>query len=196
MATVDAQVLGYNATDYIMTTTSKQVAINALAAHKAVTIGTLSWSGTKDGLYANHAYAIVGYNATSDTFTLYNPWGSNQPGQLTWSQLQADCSQLAVADTSGTAPIAGALASASTPKTSASEHGSMPAWASLTPAELAALAAPSHPYAAVFQATRNLFDTLGSRGMPSHQADPYGELFAPAVDAMFAADGLPLASAV
>ena len=26
MATVDAQVLGYNATDYIMTTTSEQVA--------------------------------------------------------------------------------------------------------------------------------------------------------------------------
>ena len=46
MATVDAQVLGYNATDYIMTSTSKQVAINALAAHKAVTIGTLQWSGT------------------------------------------------------------------------------------------------------------------------------------------------------
>ena len=90
MATVDAQVLGYNATDYIMTTTSEQVAINALAANKAVTIGTLSWSGTNYGLYANHAYAIIGYNASTDTFTLYNPWGSNQPGQLTWSQLQAD----------------------------------------------------------------------------------------------------------
>ena len=38
MATVDAQVLGYNATDYIMTKTDKQVAINALAAKKAVTI--------------------------------------------------------------------------------------------------------------------------------------------------------------
>ncbi len=40
MATVDAQVLGHNATDYIMTTTKEQVAINALAANKAVTIGT------------------------------------------------------------------------------------------------------------------------------------------------------------
>ena len=45
MATVDAQVLGYNATDYIMTSTSEQVAINALAAKKAVTIGTLSVVG-------------------------------------------------------------------------------------------------------------------------------------------------------
>ena len=46
MATVDAQVLGYNATDYIMTTTSEQVAVNALAAGDAVTIGTASWSRT------------------------------------------------------------------------------------------------------------------------------------------------------
>ncbi|MEI8374122.1 MAG: C2 family cysteine protease [Planctomycetota bacterium] len=109
MATVDAQVLGYNAIDYIMTTTSKQVAVSALTAHKAVTIGTLSWSApTNLGLYANHAYAITAYNASTDTFTLYNPWGSNQPGQLTWAQLQATCSQLCVCDTSGTVPITGA----------------------------------------------------------------------------------------
>jgi Calpain family cysteine protease len=110
MATVDAQVLGYNATDYIMTSTSKQVAINALAAKKAVTIGTQQWTGTNLGLYASHAYAIVGYNASTDTFTLYNPWGSNQPGQLTWSQLQATCTQMAVADTSRSTPIIGAAA--------------------------------------------------------------------------------------
>jgi len=105
MATVDAQVLGYNATDYIMSSTSEQTAINALAAHEAVTIGTLQWSGTTDGLYADHAYAIIGYNAGSDTFTLYNPWGMDQPGPLTWGQLQADCSQLAVADASGSVVI-------------------------------------------------------------------------------------------
>jgi hypothetical protein len=105
MATVDAQVLGYNATDYLMSGTGEQTAINALAAHDAVTIGTLNWSGTQDGLYADHAYAIIGYNAASDTFILYNPWGMDQPGPLTWSQLQADCSQLAVADASGSVPI-------------------------------------------------------------------------------------------
>ena len=107
MATVDAQVLGYNATDYIMTTTNEQVAINALAAKQAVTIGTLSWSGTEYGLYSSHAYAVIGYNASTDKFTLYNPWGFDQPGQLTWAQLQATCSQLAVANTSGSTPIAG-----------------------------------------------------------------------------------------
>ena len=107
MATVDAQILGYNAIDYIMTSTKEQVAINALAAKKAVTIGTLSWSGTMYGLYPTHAYAITGYNASTDTFTLYNPWGSNQPGQLTWSQLQATCTQLAVADTTGSVSFGG-----------------------------------------------------------------------------------------
>jgi hypothetical protein len=113
MATVDAQVLGYNATDYIMSTTSEQTAISALAAHQAVTIGTGSWSGsgTQYGLYQNHAYAIIGYNASSDTFTLYNPWGNCQPGQLTWSQLRATCTQLAVANTSGSVAIASAQSS-------------------------------------------------------------------------------------
>jgi hypothetical protein len=113
MATVDAQVLGYNATDYIMTTTSKQVAISALAAKEAVTIGTISSSNNADtlpyGLYGSHAYAITGYNASTDTFTLYNPWGFDQPSQLTWSELQANTTQLAVASTSGTVPISSSV---------------------------------------------------------------------------------------
>jgi hypothetical protein len=106
MSTVDAQVLGYNATNYIMSRTGKQAAIDALNAKKAVTIGTLSWSGTKYGLYATHAYAIIGYSASTDKFTLYNPWGSNQPQQVTWAQLQETCSQMSVASTSGTTAIA------------------------------------------------------------------------------------------
>ena len=91
MATVDAQVLGHNATDYFLTgTATKQTVINALAANEAVTIGTQRWSRAPlDGLYANHAYAIIGYNAPTNKFTLYNPWGFDQPGPLTWSQLQS-----------------------------------------------------------------------------------------------------------
>ena len=111
MATVDAQVLGHNATDYIVNTTSESVAVAAVAANKAVTIGTLSWSGTNCGLYAGHAYAIIGYSAATDTFTLYNPWGMDQPGQLTWTQLQSLCSQMAVCDTSGSIPVISALPS-------------------------------------------------------------------------------------
>ena len=114
MATVDAQVLNHNGTDYILTKTPEQIAISALTAKKAVTIGTANFSGNPSGLYANHAYAIIGYNAATDKFTLYNPWGSDQPDQLTWSQLQADCTQLCVCDTSGSVPIiSGAVAAAS-----------------------------------------------------------------------------------
>ena len=113
MATVDAQVLGHNASDYIMSSTLPQVAVNALAARQAVTIGTQNWSGTNLGLYADHAYAIIGYNAGSQTFTLYNPWGTDQPGPLTWPQLQATCTQLCTCSTSGSTPFVGAAGAGS-----------------------------------------------------------------------------------
>ena len=105
MATVDAQLLGYNASDYGMSTTPQQVAVNALAAHEAVTIGTQNWAAlTNLSLYADHDYEITAYNASTGAFTLYNSWG-NQPGQLTWAQLQATCTQLCVCSTSGTVPF-------------------------------------------------------------------------------------------
>ncbi len=183
MATVDAQVLGYNATDYIMTNTNKQVAISALAAKKAVTIGTLQWSGTNLGLYASHAYAIIGYNASTDKFTLYNPWGSNQPGQLTWSQLQATCSQMAVADTSGSIPIIGAVVKAGSVKTSFSyqistfsgmSFANPLSYPTLSPASRKSAAATNSQsalppaaarrsnFSAATNATQVLFETLGS----------------------------------
>jgi hypothetical protein len=168
MATVDAQVLGHNATDYIMTTTKEQTAINAIAAKEAVTIGTLSWSGTVDGLYASHAYAITGYNASSDTFTLYNPWGTDQPGQLTWSQLQATCSQMAIANTSGSVPMNAALSSASG-------------------------AAAKNLSSAIASASRELFAILAGNevgpSQPTRSVSPAsGALAASLVDAAFAAN--------
>ena len=45
----------------------------------AVTIGTVGNPG--NGLVGDHAYAVVGYNATADTFILYNPWGMDQPAR-------------------------------------------------------------------------------------------------------------------
>ncbi len=111
MATVDAQVLGYNATDYVVATTSQTVAVDAIAAHKAVTIATLTWAGTKFGLTSNHAYEIIGYNASTGRFTLYNPWGGIQPATLTWAQLQGVCTQMVVANTSGTMVISGMASS-------------------------------------------------------------------------------------
>jgi hypothetical protein len=49
------------------------------------------------GVVGNHAYAIVGYNATTRRFTLFNPWGignSGAPGLLTfsWAQIVANFS--------------------------------------------------------------------------------------------------------
>jgi hypothetical protein len=210
MATVDAQVLGHNATDYIMTSTQESVAINALAAHKAVTIGTLQWSGTQNGLYASHAYAIIGYNASTDKFTLYNPWGSNQPGALSWSQLQASCSQLCVAATTGSLPMSGAVAAMGLVKTSllagasgavVSMSPSAPDAVTFTQADAAPAAASGGQFSAASNASRRLFEIMGSRWMVDSQqsglANPMqGILSARLVDAMFATDSYLLQSAV
>jgi hypothetical protein len=118
MSTVYAQVLGYNANDWMLTNANEQAAIAALNAGEAVTIGTANFSGCVDGLYADHAYAIIGYNAGTNTFTLYNPWGFDQPGQLTWSQLQTDCTEMCTASTSGTVPISGAPSKVASAKVS------------------------------------------------------------------------------
>ena len=42
---------------------------------------------------ANHSYAVVGYDATQQTITLFNPWGI-QFGLLTlaWGEIQANFS--------------------------------------------------------------------------------------------------------
>jgi hypothetical protein len=204
MATVDAQVLGYNANDYIMTTAQEQVAVNALAAHDAVTIGTSSFNGTLYGLYADHAYAITGYNASSDTFTLYNPWGMDQPGQLTWAQLQAATTQLCVAGTSGTVPFGGVPAGAATVKAAVSACVSAPVAAMSSaasdavmsaPSDVASTAAPQGHSSAAASVPRELLDILGSNweahSHRTHAARSVdGTLSASLVDASFAADGL------
>jgi hypothetical protein len=120
MATVDAQVLSHNGIDYIMSSTPEQIAIAALAAKKAVTIGTANFAGEPGpyGFYANHAYAIIGYNATTDKFILYNPWGTDQPSQVTWSQLQSVTTQMCVCDTSGLTPISSVPPPTTSPKIS------------------------------------------------------------------------------
>ena len=108
MADVDDQVLGHSASSYNLYSNSDlQALITAMTSHEAVTIGTDSTSNASDllsyGLYGSHAYAVVGYNAASQTFTLYNPWGTSQPTQaLTWSQLQATTEGFVVANASGT----------------------------------------------------------------------------------------------
>ncbi len=110
MGAVDYQVLGHSSADYGVTADSKSTMVAALAAGKAVTIGTNGNGGF--GLYGSHAYAVLAYNASTDTFTLFNPWGFSQPGQLSWNQLQSSCSAFVVADVSGTTPTSSGLARA------------------------------------------------------------------------------------
>ncbi len=113
MADVDAQVLGQNAASYDLSSTSDQQALVAgMTAKMAVTIGTDNSNNSNDtlpyGLYGDHAYAIIGYNSAAGTFTLYNPWGVDQPTQaLTWAQLQTVTDGFVVANASQTQPIAG-----------------------------------------------------------------------------------------
>jgi len=99
MFNTNSQVLGYNSTNYPLSSTSKQTLINSLSGGNAVTIGTNANVGA--GLVGGHAYVITGYNASTDRFNLYNPWGSSHPSPLSWQQLQANCSQFIVTATSG-----------------------------------------------------------------------------------------------
>jgi hypothetical protein len=108
MGDVYDQTLGYSSSSYNMTSSAKQTLINALTGKKAVTIGTVSSPDSGTGLYGGHAYNVLSYNSSTGLFTLYNPWGSNQPNQLTWTQLTRNCDGFAVADTSGSMAIASA----------------------------------------------------------------------------------------
>ncbi|MCY2983716.1 MAG: C2 family cysteine protease [Planctomycetota bacterium] len=103
MSYVNAQVLGYNSTNYAFATSQKQTLVSAITSGKSITLGTIT--GAKDGFYGGHAYIVTGYNATTDTFSAYNPWGNSHPGPLTWAQLQSNCSAFTVTDPSGSTAI-------------------------------------------------------------------------------------------
>jgi hypothetical protein len=108
MGYVNAQVLGTASSNYSVTSVNKQTLITALISQKAVTIGTKT--SVAAGLYGSHAYLVTGYEASTDTFRLHNPWGFSHPGALSYSQLQAYCSMFVVADASGSSPVSGAIA--------------------------------------------------------------------------------------
>ena len=110
MGYVNAQVLGTASSNYSMTSVNKQTLITALSSQMAVTIGTKT--SVAAGLYGSHAYLVTGYEASTDTFRLHNPWGFSHPGALSYSQLQAYCSMFVVADASGSSPIFGVVAGA------------------------------------------------------------------------------------
>jgi Calpain family cysteine protease len=105
MGEVSAQVLGYNATEYVLANSQQSSLTQALSANRAVTIGTKS-GATLGGLVGGHAYVVSSYNASSNTFTLLNPWGTSHPAQLSWTQLVSACDWLSVANPSSSTAIA------------------------------------------------------------------------------------------
>lgn len=104
MSNVNAQVLGYNSTNYSLSSSTKQTMITALNSGRSVTIGTMP-SATAGGLVGSHAYIVAGYNAGTDTFTLHNPWGFQHPTALTWAQLQSNCSAFSTTNPAGSTAI-------------------------------------------------------------------------------------------
>ena len=65
--------------------------ISAINSGDLLTLGSYG-DNSALGIVGDHDYGVLGYNATNQTFTLFNPWGwnnSNAPGilNLTWTQL-------------------------------------------------------------------------------------------------------------
>ncbi len=75
---------------------------SAISSGTLLTLGSISGSSSL-GIVGGHDYAVLGYDASNQTFTLLNPWGWNNTGapgiiNLTWEQvtqyffLDGDCS--------------------------------------------------------------------------------------------------------
>ncbi len=94
MGTVYTQMLNRPSSTQMISTESALTTM--LSSGKMITAGSKS-SGTTNGVIANHAYIITGYNSTTKTFSLYNPWGTNQPPALTFTQLMANFNYTAAA---------------------------------------------------------------------------------------------------
>jgi hypothetical protein len=103
MSNVNAQVLGYNSSNYSFSNTPKQTLISALQSGRAVTLGTTA--RPSNGFVGSHAYIITGYDASTDRFTTFNSWGNTHPAAATWDQLRANCTMFVVTDSAGTSPI-------------------------------------------------------------------------------------------
>jgi hypothetical protein len=103
MSNVNAQVLGYNSTRYqVSNSANKTALVNALNAGRAVTIGT---TGNSTLMVSSHAYSITGYDAGTDRFSIFNPWGTQHPAPLTWAQLQANTTAFVVVNAQQSVPI-------------------------------------------------------------------------------------------
>ncbi len=126
-------VMNTTSTTYSMVYANKQKLIDALSKGKAVGMHTL-YSDETTQLVGLHAYNVISYDSSTCLFTLYNPWGSDQPNPVTYGQMMKICSGFSVsgntklATSSSTswsliAPLASALSNA--PMELSSESSSM-----------------------------------------------------------------------
>lgn len=76
--------------------------VNAFDAGKMIGVNSKASSQISSTVVYNHVYVLTGYNASTQKFTLFNPWGvsggyengSSKPGMLnmTWSEVTANFS--------------------------------------------------------------------------------------------------------
>ncbi len=64
---------------------------SAISSGTLLTVGSITGNSSL-GIVGDHDYAVLGYNASNQTFTLLNPWGWNNGGDpgilnLTWGQI-------------------------------------------------------------------------------------------------------------
>jgi hypothetical protein len=103
-ADVTAQVANRGATNYSIGAGGANVSLfeSAYNSGKMIGLGSVS-TPTNSSVVGNHQYIVVGYNSTTKTVTLFNPWGINngtsKPGliNLTLSQLANNFSVWAAA---------------------------------------------------------------------------------------------------
>jgi hypothetical protein len=89
MSDVMEQIAGLSTSDRQASSMTKQELIDVVNSNKLLTAAFVGIGSTLESTYKvvdNHAYTITGYNASTDTFFLRNPWAT-QHVSLTWEQL-------------------------------------------------------------------------------------------------------------
>jgi hypothetical protein len=92
IASAMSHITGKSATyTWTSSSTSFTTFVNAYNGGKMIGFASYANPPAGSGIVGSHAYAVVGYNATNQTVTLFNPWGI-QHGliTMTWSQIQTN----------------------------------------------------------------------------------------------------------
>jgi hypothetical protein len=86
-------VTGRSTAAFAMTTTASSFTtfVNAFNQGKSIGFASYQTPAPGSGVVGSHAYAVVSYNASNQTVTLYNPWGPEYGLiTMTWAQIKAN----------------------------------------------------------------------------------------------------------